>query len=1018
MRRAAKLACREFAGHRARRSPPTRHFATQSLRMPRSALVVVLLALLGAASFWLLSGGELAAPAGHPTQGSGTGAAAPAAAVAASADAPKPAAAALAGDATERERAQAAPAPSTGGVVVRGRLVDKQGAPRPDTALLLRQWSGVDELEGIPVLPRQRSVGGEPVLPSGHTGPDGRFAIPLRADRAGQLELLGEELVFASGPPVVQGKKGDQDLGDLRVLRAGRVAGVVHDANGAPMAEIKVAADLGGVPFGGSDSTTTTDAAGRFEFRGLRPGTWELRTASSRFLPTTVDVELAEEAERTDLVLVVRPGRAIAGQVVDERGVGVAGMKVGSQRKEARGGLEIERFTADEATTTDPGGFFALAGLGDDLVAVRTHGPGHTSAKLDDVQVGDGNVLLRVQRLGVVEGVLRGADGGPIAGSRVRVALPGVDLEFHEGAAEEFDPMAGPETFRGAETAADGSFRLENVRPGKVNVVANGTGHRPALQRDVLVEAGQTTRGVQLVAERGAVAKVTVVDDLGQPVEGATVEVRKPARTDNGADGLVFGDFRSVSMEVAEGGNVVTGMGGEALGKARTDKDGMAQVIGLPGGAIEIVAQHERFAASLPASSSLPANGSIEIGVALRKAAFAAITVVDTAGTPMSGAKVQLRGKEPSSRGEPVRATTDERGQVRFGPLPAGEHVAMLLREPKAQRVGGAVMVFGGSTGAMPGTEQPVPLVAGQTTEVTIRRPVATRLHGLVLGAEGPVVGCVVELQPRTMGEFGFPDGGASASTGNDGTFAIDDVAPGDYVIRFGKENQTVKCTQDVTVPAEVAEVRQDLQLRTGTLRARVVSSTGEPVAGADVEIVAPAKDGAPREQRMMVVSLAMDDDDGGGMTTMSMGGARVRSGADGSVEVADVPPGEWTLRIRHRQYTPVTSKPTTVVERQVSDLGTIQLVAGGHVRGTVLGADGKPAAMSLVCHRAVGTEEWSEPEFAQAGKFRVASLPPGRHQLRAQDIGNGAGEHFSPLVEVEVLAGQTATAELRLPAR
>lgn len=996
-----------------------RHSATPSLRMPRSALVVVvLLALLGVGSFWLLSGGELAAPAGHPGQGSGTGAAAPAAAAVTSADSPKPAAAALAGDATERERAQVAAAPSTGGVFVRGRLVDKQGAPRPDVALLLREWSGPSELEGIPVLARQRSVGGESVRPSCHTDADGRFAIPLRADRSGQLELLGDELVFANDPAVVQGKKGDQDLGDLRVLRAGRVAGVVHDANGAPMAEIRVAADLGGMPFGGSDSTTTTDAAGRFEFRGLRPGTWGLRTASSKFLPTLVDVELGEEAERTDLVLVVRPGRAIAGQVVDERGVGVAGMKVGSQRKEARGGLEIERFTADEATTTDAGGFFTLAGLGDDLVTVRTHGPGHTSARLDEVQVGDGNVVLRVQRLGVVEGVLRGTDGGPIAGSRVRVALPGVDLEFHEGAAEEFDPMAGPDSFRGAETAADGSFRLENVRPGKVNVVANGTGHRPALQRDVLVEAGQTTRGVQLVAERGALAKVTVVDDLGQPVEGATVEVRKPARKDDGSDGLVFGDFRTVSMEVAEGGNVVTGMGGEVLGKARTDKDGLAQVIGLPGGAIEIVAQHERFAASLPVASTVPANGFVAVGVALRKAAFAAITVVDTAGTPISGARVQLRGKEPSNRGEPERATTDERGQVRFGPLPAGEHVATLLREPKAQRVGGARMVFAGSSGAIPGSEQPVQLVAGQTTEVTMRRPVATRLHGLVLGAEGPVAGCVVELEPRMASDFGLPGGGSSTSTGPDGTFAIDDVASGDYVIRFGKENQTVKCTQDVTVPADVAEVRQDLQLRTGTLRARVVSSAGEPVAGADVEVVALAKEGAPREQRTMVVSMAIGETDGGGMTTMSMGGARVRSGADGSVEVADVPPGEWTLRVRHKQFAPVTSKPTTVVERQVSDLGTIQLVAGGNVRGTVLGADGKAAAMSLVYHRVVGTEDWSEPEFAQGGKFRVASLPPGRHQLRAQDIGNGADEHFSPVVEVEVVAGQTATAELRLPAR
>lgn len=384
-------------------------------------------------------------------------------------------------------------------------------------------------------------------------------------------------------------------------------------------------------------------------------------------------------------------------------------------------------------------------------------------------------------------------------------------------------------------------------------------------------------------------------------------------------------------------------------------------------------------------------------------------------------AKVHLRGKEPS---DPWRTGARDhrrtRPGARLGPLPAGEHVATLMREPKAQRVGGAMMVFGGSAGAIPGSEQPVQLVAGQTTELTIRRPVATRLHGLVLGAEGPVVGCVVELQPRMEGELVPPGGSASASTGTDGTFAIDDVAPGDYVIRFGRENQTVKCTQDVAVPAEVAEVRQDLQLRTGTLRARVVSSTGEPVAGAEVEVVAKAQEGAVRgggahDGR---ITMAVDDNDSGGMTTMSMGGARVRSGADGSVEVTDVPPGEWTLRIRHKQFAPVTSKPATVVERQVSNMGALSWSPAATCAARCWVSTGKPAPMSLVCHRAVGTEEWSDPEFAQAGEFRLVSLPPGRHQLRAQDIGSGAEEHFSPLVEVEVVAGQTATAELRLPAR
>ncbi len=150
----------------------------------------------------------------------------------------------------------------------------------------------------------------------------------------------------------------------------------------------------------------------------------------------------------------------------------------------------------------------------------------------------------------------------------------------------------------------------------------------------------------------------------------------------------------------------------------------------------------------------------------------------------------------------------------------------------------------------------------------------------------------------------------------------------------------------------------------------------------------------------------------------MSLGGARVRSANDGTVEIPDVPAGEWSLRVTHKEFAPVTSKAATVVERQVTDVGAVPMVAGGSVRGTVLGADGKQLGMALVYHRAAGTEEWSQPVFAQGGTFRLPSLPPGRHELRAQELGNEIAESFSAVVEVEVAAGQTATAELRMPAR
>jgi hypothetical protein len=994
--------------------------------MQRSALVVVLLllALVGAGAVWLLQGSDPMAVPG--AQAGEPGAAAqPAAATPVQAEGPRgELAAASAGvDAAARERAAlpAAPAASGERYFVRGRLVDRLGAPRAGVDLQVEDWAASDlEFDVFPPdLVSARSDGDAKNLPSWRTGADGRFEIPLSNGRDGALRLADRELVFAGKLPYVRSKKGNQDLGDLRVLRACSLAGVVQDGTGAPVADVKVGRSLGSFLFS-AEQQVTTDAQGLFRLSGLRPGTWSVRTASSRFLPAMLEVELAEEQTREDLVLVVKPGQAIAGQVVDERGVGVAGMKVGSQRKEARGAMEIERFTVDEATTTDQNGCFTLSGLGDDAVTVRTHGPGHGSARATDVPVGTGNLVLQVQRCGAIEGVLRAADGKPIADSIVRVAVPGVDVGFAQEMGEEFDPMGGGDNFRGVRTAADGTFRLENVRPGNVAVAANGAGHRRVVQRDVAVQPGQTTRGVTLLADRGTVATVTVVDPDGKPVAGAKVEIQRPRARRPGLAGMVAA--RVAVADVGDSPNVVVD-GGEALGTGTTDDKGIATIAGLPAVQAEVVAQHANFAASLPVPLSLPATGGVEVGVMLRKAAFADIAVVDTAGAPVAAIQVELRSADEARDGVLKTEPTDGEGRVRFGPLPAGAYVAKLLRKPSAQNLGGAMMVFGGNGGEIPGSAQALQLVGGETTKLVLQRPVATTLRGVVVGADGPAADCEIELTSREAAGFEIPGGAVgSATTAADGTFAIEDVIAGDYTLRYGKPKQRVKCTQNVSVPPNVAEFRQDLALHTGKLRAQIVlAGSGEPIAGAEVEIVAAKKEGGEMrsEQRVMMITMGTADGGGGGdLTTMSLGGTQVRSGSDGMVEIDDVPVGEWSLQVTHKKFAPVTSKPLTVVERQTTDAGRVGLAAAGFVRGTVLGKDGKKVGMALVMHRAIGTENWAMPQPAMGGNFRLESLPAGRHELRAQELTQDGTERFSPVVEVQVQAGETATAELRMPVR
>lgn len=983
----------------------------------KALVAVLLLAVAGIAGWLSLQHGSEPAPAPATARDAAApDAAAPAAPAQGAVDASTVPEAPAAAAADRTAAPVPAGAPSAATVRLRGRAVDLQGAPRPGVALTLRSWTGIDGIEFTgPLLRRERD---DRDRPTWTTRSDGTFEVPLPADKTGQLELIADDLVFAAPPAPVDGRKGDHDLGDVRVLRAGSVAGVVRDRQGRGVADVKLSLtfDVMGI---GAVSSTTSQADGSFRLGMLRPGKWTLRTASSRFLPAVQVFELQPEEQRTEVVVTVEPGNAIAGQVVDDRGVGVAGMRVGSKRREARGVVDIERFTPDEATTTDAHGFFTLAGLADDVTSVRAFGPDHTSVVVPDVAVGTGNLLLRVERLGTVEGVLQGPDGTPIAGSRVTAqgaGDPGFggDLMFVEDG-----DLPLPERRSGATTATDGTFRLEGVRPGMVTLVARGTMHRQVRQPGVQVLPAQATKGVRLVADLGAIARVRVVDEQGHPVVGAEVRAeRVRARPEGGG-----GHFRARAVTVEDaGGEVVIG-GGERLGSARTDGDGIATLAGLPAGELELHGKHGDFA---PGSTrvALPQSGTVDASLLLRQPGFAAIVVAAADGTPQPGADVEVRadvdGEEAAQR-----ARTGERGEARVGPLAPGSYTAMLTRAPAASRVGDAMVFVGSDQSGIASSATKFTVVAGQTTPVALRRPVLTRVHGIVTGTDGPVVGCVVELRRRGDAEIDLPGfGGESATTGSDGAFTLTDVEPGRYELRFGKPDQVVKATAALEVPANTPELRHDLALRTGKLRVRVVAAdSGEPVANAEVTIErggTPQAAGAPRRERgVMMMTMTMSDAGGAGpeMTTMTVGAQRAVTDEDGVAVVDDVPIGDYDLTVRHKKHAPAERPGQQVSERQETDCGTVQLAVAGQLRGRVVGADGKPPRMAMVQHRALGTAQWGEPTMAMGGAFRVPGLKPGRYQLRAQELGQTPGA-FSTEVEVEVVAGEIATTELKLPAK
>ncbi|MEC8252005.1 MAG: carboxypeptidase regulatory-like domain-containing protein [Planctomycetota bacterium] len=884
---------------------------------------------------------------------------------------------------------------------VTGRIVDGDAAPMPALTFVVVSWRG-REAFGASTPWRSADTQRRKVV----TDDEGRFSFELGVERSAYLWIKDDALVFSS-PVRMTGAGVDQDLGDLVVAVAASVAGVVQDAAGRPVAGVRVAAEQGLM---GSDEGPVTSSRedGSFVLTKLPPGTWTLRARSSEWLPVAVEQEVAAGQQVTGLLFTLSPGATITGRVVDDRGVGVVDIPVTRQRAERSGALEVVRFSDDEAVMTGEGGSFRIAGLDGGSVTLKVSGPGHAT-KVQSFDLDASPVQLQVDRLGAISGVLVDGAGAAISGSRVRAVAEtrGASALLSEVAGFELQDLG-----RGiAMTDAQGRFEILDVTPGVVRVEATGDAHLPAERRGLSVQPGAHLDGVKLIAASGATVVVEVVDEAGEPVVGAEVEVTRAPRPQ--APGM---RIESRVESRSEGGDLdgVVVADRRQLGRGVTDTDGVAKISGLPRADAVLKVSHARFASPPPPSLTLTASGAVSQRVVMLKPGFVDVTVVRADGAAAAGTSVELEAIDASGPSEVERGKADADGKVRFGPLPAGRYTAVLARAPEPRQAGSMMMFVGGSE-RLDSSAKEVAVAAGAAAAVTLELPVLARVSGRVFGVDGVMSGVVVELENADDDEEVLGFGGRRVTTGGDGAYSFTDVEAGRYEVRYAKPGAIVKAKLELDVPVNATELRQDLALRTGSVRVAVVTQEdAEPVERAEVRLerqVAADPSGKPRRaQRVMMVSV-VSDGEGESTSTMTLGNERMVTDEDGVAVFEDVPVGTYTLEVESRKYAPSERADVEVVERQVTDLGTVEVAPAGQVRGVVEDQSGE-RVMSMVEHRLQGDENWRAPEMAMQGSYRLRGLAPGRYEVRARAIGAQVGEPSAPVL-VEVVAGKTKVSDL-----
>ena len=318
---------------------------------------------------------------------------------------------------------------------------------------------------------------------------------------------------------------------------------------GSPIRRAQVRATSGG----GRGRLTTTDAQGRFEFKDLPAGRWDISASKAGFVTLRYGqrrpfeagrpIELADKQVIDSANFSLPRGAAITGQVFDEFGDAVAGARVQVMRYQvvqgvrrltpAGGGGQSDDTGAFRVFGLMPGDYYVSATVralpvddpGDATSYAPTYFPGTgsvTEAQKVTVSLGQeqGNVsfaLLPVRTVRI-SGTVIGSDGGPLAGGML--ALNPSDQAGGFG--------GGFGGGGGNRISGDGTFTIPNVAPGSYTLTAasggpgGGGGRAPGgtipdieLATLPLSVGNEDVTGITLVTGKGATVSGTIVAAQG-----------------------------------------------------------------------------------------------------------------------------------------------------------------------------------------------------------------------------------------------------------------------------------------------------------------------------------------------------------------------------------------------------------------------------------------------------------------------------------------------------------------------
>ena len=367
-----------------------------------------------------------------------------------------------------------------------------------------------------------------------HSAKEGYFAVsdlPAGSYMCGaSAQGYAELSAWQSGKRVDLGSGGEKNLGEIALLRAGKVTGAVVDAaTGEPVTGATVELKQGGPFDNWSQHAGVAGEGGRFEISDVSPGQYQVEARAAGYAPAKVE-KLVVDAGKTADAGTVKLGRGftLEGIVSGPQGAPVPGATVTVSAK-SQGMIWGNAAQTLASSVSDEQGRFSIGGMTEGEAKIDAAAPGFARHSVTlSLKSGMAPVQIRLETGTNISGRVVHPSNGPAAGVTVGLIDHAGDFyRLYKLQPGQFENMAyfgdgAPQ----AATGEDGRFTLANVPRGTYLLVAVPSGGKGATRDNIRAgERDQVELGDIMLPGPGN-ALVTVTEG-GQPVVGLKVELRQ-----------------------------------------------------------------------------------------------------------------------------------------------------------------------------------------------------------------------------------------------------------------------------------------------------------------------------------------------------------------------------------------------------------------------------------------------------------------------------------------------------------